>query len=139
MPLRPEPRSPRPDRRAASAEASPAANADSQKAIRELLDLLPPDIVQDLNRGDVDVNDPAFFEGLTDHVARQSMADPQKGRRLLSKLIKLKKLIGRELRESHPEAASSSTVTRATPAVGRNVPCPCGSGKKFKHCCLRKR
>jgi hypothetical protein len=22
------------------------------------------------------------------------------------------------------------------PAVGRNDPCPCGSGKKFKHCCL---
>jgi hypothetical protein len=22
--------------------------------------------------------------------------------------------------------------------VGRNAPCPCGSGKKFKHCCMRK-
>lgn len=22
--------------------------------------------------------------------------------------------------------------------VGRNEPCPCGSGKKFKRCCLRK-
>ncbi len=22
--------------------------------------------------------------------------------------------------------------------VGRNAPCPCGSGKKYKHCCLRK-
>ena len=22
--------------------------------------------------------------------------------------------------------------------VGRNDPCPCGSGKKYKHCCLRK-
>ncbi len=22
--------------------------------------------------------------------------------------------------------------------VGRNDPCPCGSGKKFKHCCMRK-
>jgi uncharacterized protein len=24
---------------------------------------------------------------------------------------------------------------RATPGVGRNTPCPCGSGKKYKHCC----
>jgi uncharacterized protein len=24
----------------------------------------------------------------------------------------------------------------ATAAVGRNDPCPCGSGKKFKKCCL---
>ncbi len=23
--------------------------------------------------------------------------------------------------------------------VGRNAPCPCGSGKKYKHCCLNKR
>jgi preprotein translocase subunit SecA len=26
------------------------------------------------------------------------------------------------------------TVTRAMPKVGRNDPCPCGSGKKYKHC-----
>ena len=26
------------------------------------------------------------------------------------------------------------TVKRETPRVGRNDPCPCGSGKKFKHC-----
>ena len=25
---------------------------------------------------------------------------------------------------------------RAMPKVGRNDPCPCGSGKKYKHCCL---
>lgn len=25
---------------------------------------------------------------------------------------------------------------RATGRVGRNDPCPCGSGKKFKRCCL---
>lgn len=24
-----------------------------------------------------------------------------------------------------------------TPKVGRNEPCPCGSGKKYKHCCLQ--
>ena len=27
-------------------------------------------------------------------------------------------------------------VTRETPKVGRNDPCPCGSGKKYKKCCL---
>ena len=29
------------------------------------------------------------------------------------------------------------TVRRETPKVGRNDPCPCGSGKKYKHCCGR--
>jgi len=27
-------------------------------------------------------------------------------------------------------------IRSATPKVGRNDPCPCGSGKKYKHCCL---
>lgn len=30
-----------------------------------------------------------------------------------------------------------STVSRTGPKVGRNDPCPCGSGKKFKKCCHR--
>lgn len=29
-------------------------------------------------------------------------------------------------------------VVRATPKVGRNDPCPCGSGKKYKKCCKNK-
>jgi SEC-C motif-containing protein len=27
------------------------------------------------------------------------------------------------------------TVIRTGPKTGRNEPCPCGSGKKYKHCC----
>ena len=34
-------------------------------------------------------------------------------------------------RASKPEGA---TVIRSMPKVGRNDPCPCGSGKKYKHC-----
>ena len=30
------------------------------------------------------------------------------------------------------------TVKRKTPKVGRNDPCPCGSGQKFKKCCMNK-
>ena len=31
------------------------------------------------------------------------------------------------------------TIVRTTPKVGRNNPCPCGSGKKYKKCCLKKK
>jgi hypothetical protein len=34
--------------------------------------------------------------------------------------------------------ASGYTATRAAPKVGRNDPCPCGSGKKYKKCCEGK-
>ena len=30
--------------------------------------------------------------------------------------------------------AGSQPITNDGPKVGRNDPCPCGSGKKFKHC-----
>jgi uncharacterized protein YchJ len=30
------------------------------------------------------------------------------------------------------------TPVRTEQKVGRNDPCPCGSGKKYKHCCLKK-
>lgn len=29
-------------------------------------------------------------------------------------------------------------MARTTSIVGRNEPCPCGSGRKYKHCCLDK-
>jgi uncharacterized protein len=31
----------------------------------------------------------------------------------------------------------ATTFRRVMPKIGRNDPCPCGSGKKFKHCCGR--
>ncbi|MCL6466387.1 MAG: SEC-C domain-containing protein, partial [candidate division WOR-3 bacterium] len=34
-------------------------------------------------------------------------------------------------------ATATTPVRRQTPKVGRNDPCPCGSGKKYKHCCGR--
>jgi len=45
----------------------------------------------------------------------------------------------RRLQEVHagsPSEApvSQQTVTREGPKVGRNDPCPCGAGKKFKKC-----
>jgi len=37
--------------------------------------------------------------------------------------------------ESEPD---TRTVRREEPKVGRNEPCPCGSGKKYKQCCAKK-
>ena len=36
------------------------------------------------------------------------------------------------------DAAPSLTRRRAVDRVGRNEPCPCGSGKKYKRCCAAK-
>jgi preprotein translocase subunit SecA len=36
----------------------------------------------------------------------------------------------------HHHAPARETFVRLSPKIGRNDPCPCGSGKKHKKCCL---
>jgi len=35
------------------------------------------------------------------------------------------------------KSGGNTTVVNTAPNVGRNDPCPCGSGKKYKNCCGR--
>ena len=42
--------------------------------------------------------------------------------------------------EDVPEDIGIEPITeplQAAPRIGRNEPCPCGSGKKYKRCCGR--
>ena len=43
-----------------------------------------------------------------------------------------------QVAEAQRTQAGKKTVQRAAAKVGRNDPCPCGSGKKYKQCCGRK-
>jgi preprotein translocase subunit SecA len=40
---------------------------------------------------------------------------------------------------SHDGEGESQPVRKEARKVGRNEPCPCGSGKKFKKCCANKK
>ena len=58
-------------------------------------------------------------------------------------LAAMRKEMARPLLEALPEepparGTGAYTVRRAAEKVGRNDPCPCGSGKKFKKCCEGK-
>ncbi|MFA5876326.1 MAG: preprotein translocase subunit SecA [Candidatus Margulisiibacteriota bacterium] len=44
----------------------------------------------------------------------------------------------RDVTYGGPAKEASGPMQRKTQKVGRNDPCPCGSGKKYKHCCLGK-
>jgi preprotein translocase subunit SecA len=47
----------------------------------------------------------------------------------------------RSARATRPDRAASRDRQRPVAqarAIGRNDPCPCGSGKKYKNCCMRK-
>ncbi len=43
-----------------------------------------------------------------------------------------------EKHESEVEKPAEPAEYHAGPKVGRNDSCPCGSGKKYKKCCLSK-
>jgi len=49
-----------------------------------------------------------------------------------------RELLGRHVAGLHAYWQSKRQVVHTTPKVGRNDPCPCGSGKKHKKCCLVK-
>lgn len=49
-------------------------------------------------------------------------------------------LLSKERREElYKEQKMSTTVINEQPKIGRNDPCPCGSGKKYKKCCGAKK
>ena len=59
---------------------------------------------------------------------------------VLDKLMAVEKLLGKNLSDiGHQRpGAEAPLVVPGRQEVGRNHPCPCGSGKKYKKCCLLK-
>jgi hypothetical protein len=43
---------------------------------------------------------------------------------------------GRSPKEAYGERRSEPSDTTVPLNLGRNRPCPCGSGKKYKRCCI---
>lgn len=61
-------------------------------------------------------------------------------KQILKKRQEEMKRIGPQIAELSRKNKSSGleSVSSARTEVGRNDPCPCGSGKKYKKCCLNK-
>lgn len=77
--------------------------------------------------------------GILSRVRIQSQEEIEEAerRRLeeLNKLAEKQRLSHEEIDELHQDKPQSSQpLVRAQAKVGRNDPCPCGSGKKYKHC-----
>jgi hypothetical protein len=76
----------------------------------------------------------------TKKLASRVTAKPGRESERIAKEIKrdLEKLSLDRLPEDEVSTEWPQTVRRAVPKVGRNDPCPCGSGKKYKKCCQDK-
>jgi preprotein translocase subunit SecA len=90
-----------------------------------------------------------MWETIEDHVVKflfhaQPVDDLQQRRRPTRTVLSHPEAQGLEQSHAQQERAANTpvggparpaTVRRSQPKVGRNDPCPCGSGKKYKHCC----
>lgn len=71
------------------------------------------------------------------HVAEQLIIDGLEAQEeMASELTLAAMMLHRYWLEQRLPAEAPTPTLRTGPKVGRNDPCPCGSGKKFKQCCL---
>ncbi|MBN1849153.1 MAG: preprotein translocase subunit SecA [Deltaproteobacteria bacterium] len=80
----------------------------------------------------------ALFEGLMDRIREETLMTLSRISLLKQKPEEIPKEKKRPMHLSHGDMGDKpATVRRDTRKVGRNDPCPCGSGKKYKKCCGR--
>jgi len=79
----------------------------------------------------------ALFEGLMGRIREESLGTLSRIQLLKQKPAEEKpKAARRPMHFSHGNAVEKpETIRREGKKVGRNDPCPCGSGKKYKKCC----
>jgi preprotein translocase subunit SecA len=67
-------------------------------------------------------------------VRQESAEEIERKRLALGRRQRVSETHGAEADGEAREIPKQETVVRASPKVGRNDPCPCGSGKKYKKC-----
>ncbi|MFT7624524.1 MAG: hypothetical protein ACI9WU_003712, partial [Myxococcota bacterium] len=76
-----------------------------------------------------------------EHARAAVRSDEMSARARDTQVTWIRELLDRPLEaldEVEPAHVTSGfTVRRTVPRIGRNEPCPCGSGKKYKKCCLK--
>ncbi len=88
-----------------------------------------------------------MLESITENVCRNASAvrislTPEHRTQKDVRLNAQHKEFNTPIRQQHTAVSSESvahntTIRRDSPKIGRNDPCPCGSGKKYKNCCGR--
>jgi len=78
----------------------------------------------------------ALFEGLMERIREETLLTLSRIHLLRQRPEEMPRQKKRAMQLSHgDEGAKPETVKRKGRKIGRNDPCPCGSGKKYKKCC----
>ena len=93
----------------------------------KMLDNLKYQVIRTLSRIQIQIRAPELTEEQKEELRRrQAEAEQQKREEAV-----------RQLQEMDKPNPQSGTPFKKVMHVGRNDPCPCGSGKKYKNCCGR--
>ena len=95
-------------------------HGDVEEVAMATAGLMLADIQQSINQGQPDPSD--TFSEVSDRTKAILAASMREVTAMIQKYDE--------------QAGQSQTIQREGPKVGRNDPCPCGSGKKHKKCCL---
>ena len=104
----------------------------TEEALKKLIDEGKAEIIEDKESANLIINEDEIVytfkpEPLRNTLVEEDIKDPfgptgdgltNKERNLKSNAVKYENI-------------------RTEPKIGRNEPCPCGSGKKYKNCCLK--
>ncbi len=99
----------------------------------DMLDTIRTEIISRVFKVRVQVNPTTSRE--QQHAPRQMNAQHQEAQSAMSGDNARRQANNSAMQKA--TASHSVTVRRTTPKVGRNDPCPCGSGLKYKNCCGR--
>lgn len=84
----------------------------------------------------------SLYWAMTENIDREELQDYIDKHQLKIMLTKPDYLLPKphmcDISCDHLSLESATTFVRDVAKVGRNDPCPCGSGKKYKKCCLNK-
>ncbi|MBL0952779.1 MAG: SEC-C domain-containing protein, partial [Pseudomonas sp.] len=101
---------------------------ESFALFQELLESIKRDAIRVLSHVQVRREDPAEEEARLRREA-EAMAERMQFQHADASALAVEESNGEE-----GDVAVAAAPVRAEPKVGRNEPCPCGSGKKYKHC-----
>ncbi|OWJ94045.1 preprotein translocase subunit SecA [Pseudomonas sp. A46] len=105
---------------------------ESFTLFQELLDSIKRDTIRVLSHVQVRREDPAEEEARLRREAEELARRMQFEHAAAPSLVEAE--AGDEPDDLGVATATAAAPVRTEPKVGRNEPCPCGSGKKYKHC-----
>ena len=79
----------------------------------------------------------AFYLDVLNEKKENHLIDTYNAKYKKLKPLSKNNLLNNDYYDDFDDIDESTTIVRSSPKIGRNDPCPCGSGKKYKKCCGR--